>query len=83
MKDKLSDLIKAGKVDLSACVVIVPLKMYEQLLEGAEVDDTPGVLTHVYHDGVRIMWCANISEPILVTKKVYNQKYNPSDGKLI
>ena len=71
MKDKLSELIKSGEVNLSDCVVIVSLEMYEQLLEGAEES------TQVYHDGVRIMWSNNVSKPILVTKDVYNQKYNP------
>ena len=74
MKDKLSDLIKAGKVNLSACVVIVPLEMYEQLLKDVEVENSPGAL--IYHDGIRIMW-ADIPEPVLVTKEVFNQKYNP------
>lgn len=76
MRDKLSELIKAGKVNLADCVIIVPLEMYEQLLKDAEVDDKQGELTFMYHDGVRIMW-AHIPGPILVTKEVYNQEYNP------
>jgi len=76
MKDKLSELIKSGKVNLSDCVVIVPLEMYEQLLKGAE---EVGEHILLYHDGVRIIWSKNVSEPILVTKEVYNQKYNPCD----
>ena len=77
MKDKLSELIKAGKVNLNDCVVIVPQEMYEQFLKGAEVDDKQGEITFMYHDGVRIIWSNDVLEPILVTKEVYNQKYNP------
>ena len=77
MKDKLSELIKAEKINLTDCVVIVPLKMYEQLLKDAEVDDKQGEHTFVYHDGVRIMWSNDVSKPILVTKEVYNQNHNP------
>jgi len=77
MKDKLTKLIKEGKLNLSDCVIVVPLKMYEQLLKDAEVDDKQGEHTLMYHDGVRIMWSKHLLEPILVTKEVYNQKYNP------
>ena len=84
MKDKLSELIKAGKINLTDCVAIVPLKMYERLLKDAEVDDKQGEHTLMYHDGVRIMRANNVSKPILVTKDVYNQKYNPCNSiKLI
>ena len=75
MKDKLSELIKSGKVNLSDCVVIVPLKMYEQLIADCK-DVEENELVEVHHDGVRIMW-AHIPESILVTKEVYNQIYNP------
>ena len=78
MKDKLSELIKAGKINLTDCVVLTPKEMYEQLLKKAKVEDSPGVLPYVYFGGVRIMW-ANIPEPILVTKEVFNQKYNSCD----
>lgn len=75
MKDKLLDLIKAGKVKLKDYVVIVPLELYEQLLDEAGVEENEHA--EVYHNGVRIMWSKHVSKPILVTKEVYNQKYNP------
>ena len=70
----LQKLIKDKKIDITQYVLVVPLKLYEKLIEQAEVEQVEG-LVFLYCDGIRIMW-ANISNPILVTKELYNKEYN-------
>ena len=73
--DEIKALMENKKININNYVVLVPLNLYERLLaeaEHIEEDERP----LLYYTGVRIMWDAHITKPLLVHKDLYNVKYN-------
>lgn len=75
--DKIKALIKNGEIDINNYVVLVPQELYERLLDEVDVDVEERVI--LYCTGIRIMWDARIKQPLLVSKDLFNLKYNSSD----
>ena len=77
--DKVKSFIQNKEIDINNYVVLVPQKLYEQLIAEADKPVEENEIPFLYYDGLRIMWDAHIKEPLLVTKDLYNVKYNPCD----
>ena len=75
--DKIKAMIDNKEIDIKKYVVLVPKKLYEQLIAESTPKVEENMIPFLYHDGIRIMWGEYIKEALLVSKDFYNTNCNP------
>lgn len=75
---RVGAFLKNKKIDVTKYVLIIPQEFYEKLIDESGPYERGETLILQYN-GLRIMWSNMITDIVLVTKEVYNQKYNPCD----
>lgn len=75
--ERLGSFLKNKEIDVTKYVLIISQDFYEKLVDESGPHDEGETLILQY-DGLRIMWSNVVTDIVLVTKEVYNQKYNPS-----
>jgi hypothetical protein len=72
-------MIDNKEIDIKKYVILVPKKLYEQLIIESEPKIEENMIPYLYCDGIRIMYDAYIKEALLVSKDLFNTKYNTCD----